>query len=588
MGFLTASVIAMMLQLIGAAPAASSISGVVVSGLTGAVLPETVIELRIRSNASAENGPLFRQTARSVVSGPDGTFTFGDVPAGDYQLVLNRAGSLQTLFIRGMSSSNIGPLPQTLLQLAAGQKLSGLRAAILPESTISGRVLGRTGQPYVGAVTAFVPATSRTGEAVIATYQTVQTNDRGEYRLANLAAGPYFLRAGPVIPQRPSGNGLALGTLVLSEGVIRDDLSHRVYSRACESPSLASAVSYFPGTPDSRNATVLVLSRGENRHNVDFTLAAEPRNVRVSITLPNTQPAIPPTTIELIPQSRFPETESIRCRVQTNGPVHFREIPEGDYLLRVFEAVSEPPPGGQFLARSGTAVHTEILNVTGRDLDVNVRWAPPAASTIKASILADSNLAPVLRQPLFRLRSYPPEFSSSHDLQVRTLPQWENGSWTLTAAPGNYAVDLLAISGACCVPDRLAYAKAIRFNNADTNDGLVGVLGNASGLVEITVAEPVLFRGRLTTRQGVPLSNRIVAVVPDLRSRMDLYRSAVTDGQGRFSMQVGQGDFKVFSAAAVDSKSWEIPVVLRAYEAQGQRVHIGNAPITDIEVVVEP
>lgn len=558
-------------------------SGVVVSGLTGVVLPETLIELRIRSN-----GPLFSEIARSVVSAPDGTFTFGDVPAGDYQLVLSRAGHLQTLFIHGISSSNVGPIPQTLLRLTAGQKLSGLRAAIMPESTISGRLFGRTGQPYVGSVTAFVPTTSRAGEAVIATNQTVRTNDRGEYRLANLAAGPYFLRAGPVIPQRPPSNSIALDTVVGFEGVIHDNLSHRVYSRVCESRGEIPALSYFPGTPDSRNATVLVLGRGENRQNVDFTLSVEPSNVRVSITLANAQPAIVPTTIELIPQSRFPETETIRCRVPTNGPILFRDVPDGDYLLRVFDSLPVWPPGGEFLARSGAAFQPEILNVTRQDLDINVRLTSLPASAIKASIVADSNLTPVLRQPLVRLRPYPPTFSSSHDLQVRTFPKWENSSWALTTASGNYAVDLLAISGACCVPDRLAYAKAIRFNNADAIDGLVRVLGGGPDLLEITVAEPVLLRGRLTTRQGVPLSGRIVAVVPDVRSRMDLYRSAVTNGDGRFAMQVGEGDFKVFSAAGVDSKSWEIPVVLRAYEAQGRRVHIGKEPIPDIELVVDP
>jgi hypothetical protein len=584
MGFLTAILIALVVQL--AAPPAGSISGVVVSGRTGAVLPETRIELRIPSNPPTDNGPLFRGIARSVVSAPDGTFTFADVPAGDYQLVLTRAGHLQTLFIREMGSSNQGPIPHTLLRLTAGQKLSGLRVAIMPESTISGRLLDRNGQPYVGAVTAFVPTTSRADEAVIATHQTVRTNDRGEYRLANLAAGPYFLRAGPVMPQRPPSNSIALEKFVGSEGVIHDNLSHHVYSQECGSRS-GPAPSYFPGTTDSRDAVVLALGSGENRQNLDFTLSAEP-NVRVAITLAGASRGNRPPAIELIPQSSFPETETLRCGAQAGGSVHFQEVPAGDYLLRVFDALPVPPPGGQFLAGNGAAVHTERLTVARQDLDITVRLTPTPAANIKASIVADANLPPVVRQPLVRLRPYPPTFSSFHDLQVRTFPKWENGSWELTTGPGSYAVDLMALTGACCVPDRLAYAKAIRFNNAAAIDGRIQVLGGRTDLLEITVAEPVFLRGRLTTRQGVPLTNRIVAVIPDVRSRLDLYRSAVTGQDGRFGMRVGEGDFKVFSAPGVDSKSWEIPVVLRAYETRGQRVHIGREPFADIDLVVDP
>ena len=86
-------------------------------------------------------------------------------------------------------------------------------------------------------------------------------------------------------------------------------------------------------------------------------------------------------------------------------------------------------------------------------------------------------------------------------------------------------------------------------------------------------------------------ANRVVVLVPDvrLRQRSDLYKSASTDGSGRFRiMGVTPGDYKLFAFDAVDDTAWEDPDFIRTYEDRGKTIHLDEGSDEEIPLVVIP
>jgi hypothetical protein len=72
--------------------------------------------------------------------------------------------------------------------------------------------------------------------------------------------------------------------------------------------------------------------------------------------------------------------------------------------------------------------------------------------------------------------------------------------------------------------------------------------------------------------------NSIVALVPDalaLRKRVDLYRSATADHEGRFKLQnVLPGTYKLFAWEYAPTDAWFDPAFLQLYESFGKSVSL--------------
>ncbi len=66
-----------------------------------------------------------------------------------------------------------------------------------------------------------------------------------------------------------------------------------------------------------------------------------------------------------------------------------------------------------------------------------------------------------------------------------------------------------------------------------------------------------------------------MALLPDVRGRFDLVRTATTDASGRFRLdRVIPGDYKVFAWNEVGDGDWQDPDLMRAFEERGAPIHI--------------
>jgi hypothetical protein len=97
------------------------------------------------------------------------------------------------------------------------------------------------------------------------------------------------------------------------------------------------------------------------------------------------------------------------------------------------------------------------------------------------------------------------------------------------------------------------------------------------GELEIVMAtETATINGTVTTEGRDPVANGIVTLIPENRSRSDLYKSIGTGSEGRFTFRnVPPGDYKLFAWDDIERGAWMDQAYLRDYEARGTSVHVG-------------
>src|ERR1039457_1368754 len=110
-------------------------------------------------------------------TGADGKFTLRDVDPGTYVLAVERDGYVVA---RGQS--------QTVL-VQAGQTTADLKLKLQRTAAISGRILDADGDP-ISNVSVVVSA-ARAGKDLRSETRYATTNDRGEYRMFQIALGEY-------------------------------------------------------------------------------------------------------------------------------------------------------------------------------------------------------------------------------------------------------------------------------------------------------------------------------------------------------------------------------------------------------------
>jgi len=148
--------------------AAQVIAGGVVNRTTGK--PVAQVRLRLRG-----------KTDRFAVTDSGGRFQFTGVQPDRYSLLGVRAGFLGEV---------------RTVTLPEGATLQDLRFPIIPQAVISGRVLDADGWPVRGATVQAFRA-GENGEEPEATAGVNHTDDLGQFRVAGLSAGRYYLRISP-------------------------------------------------------------------------------------------------------------------------------------------------------------------------------------------------------------------------------------------------------------------------------------------------------------------------------------------------------------------------------------------------------
>src|SRR5262245_23581772 len=135
-----------------------------------------------------------RETNRAMITDDAGTFSFTGLPAGRYSLQAIKAG-----FVTMSFGATRPARPGTPIVLADGQRASGITLKMPRGAVITGTVVDQNGEPAIGVGVTALRRTIVNGAPQIGFSSTrrVETDDRGAFRLYELAAGDYVVAATP-------------------------------------------------------------------------------------------------------------------------------------------------------------------------------------------------------------------------------------------------------------------------------------------------------------------------------------------------------------------------------------------------------
>jgi hypothetical protein len=163
-------------------------------------------------------------------------------------------------------------------------------------------------------------------------------------------------------------------------------------------------------------------------------------------------------------------------------------------------------------------------------------------------------------------------------------PAAADGTFSLTKiTPGNYR---LVVNGL----DPTMYIKDAHIDRTDVLQGIA--IGNrVDGALEIVLSTNAgQFDGTIVDAAGKPVSGVQAVLIPDrLRNRSDLFKTATSGANGRFTMRgITPGDYKLFAWEDIEPFSYFDSDVLRPFEALGKTVRIQENSRETAEVKIIP
>jgi len=183
--------------------------------------------------------------AYGAISDRDGHFSISTIRPGAYIPVPERSGFL---YVQPKAAES--RLPN--LTLKPGEHRTDWVVEMVPRAVLSGRVLDENGDPVQGVWVQAMPVSPDTAPATMTPFPNLETDDRGEFRIAG-APGKYYLQA------RPTGR---YG-------------NERPEFRGDGSSETAYGVTYYPSSAPKARAAVVEAIAGKDIGGLEIRLQRE-------------------------------------------------------------------------------------------------------------------------------------------------------------------------------------------------------------------------------------------------------------------------------------------------------------------------
>src|ERR1700689_991747 len=126
----------------------------------------------------------------TALTGVDGGFHIENIAPGRYRLFVERSGFQEVDKHRRHTEGRV-------LTLSAGQEIKDLVIRLQAAAVVEGRITDEDGDPMAEAQVAVLRQTFVSGRSHWEQVGAERTNDLGDYRIAGLAAGNYFISVTP-------------------------------------------------------------------------------------------------------------------------------------------------------------------------------------------------------------------------------------------------------------------------------------------------------------------------------------------------------------------------------------------------------
>lgn len=214
-----------------AEPKAFNVRGKVVNSTTGEPIHGALVQL-------------FAGRPRSRLTGPDGQFVFEDVPAGTFAVQVRKPGFF---FAPQLPFSAASPP----MIIAGPDEPPPATLKLIPEGIIYGHLFGDSGEPLESLPVQVFCERTENGRKARTEFRSTNTDLQGEFRLAELPPGRYFVLAGP--SRVPSSFS----------------------ARPSQGGARGYAAAFYPSGPDLASAAPIEIAPGKHLE-INWTLSSQP------------------------------------------------------------------------------------------------------------------------------------------------------------------------------------------------------------------------------------------------------------------------------------------------------------------------
>jgi Carboxypeptidase regulatory-like domain len=488
-------------------PSPGRVSGHVYRTDTG----EPIAKAQVSLSPSDENTAKGAEQ-RIVRTGADGAFTFADIPAGNYHIEAWHNGYSEFSGAQ-VDGDRVEPGRSNMsISLKPDQTIENLVLHLYAAGVISGQALDEDQDPVPGlAVFALRVSFVEGGQRQIFAAAKAVTDDLGNYRMANLSPGSYYVRAGGLMNHPMEQVGLKEGP------------SGRVQYQN----------TFYPGTPLVTEAQAVHVGPMAEAGDVRFTVPAER-----TFTLRGK--VLRGTGAEGI------RAEEVRCASPADIGYNFGSgtdtaAVEGDGSFKI----SGLPPGDFTLTATslnqgaGTDVGYAVLHVSDSDVraDVEIGQAAEIRGTVKAPpgvSLRGRRISAAIFGPGFYLLHQSSELDPTGRFDIKNIP------------PGDFTLSLSQRGG-----DESIYLSKAMCGGRDYAAREFALTVDSRLDCDITLARDTgMVHGQVTSTDK-PVPGVLVVIIPAAAEPRKVPRytlTSVTDDAGQYKIaDVIPGNYLLFA-----------------------------------------
>jgi len=492
----------------------------------------TVIDLRTSQPLAGATVRVFARgsgSPKSTTTAADGGYVFRGLAPGRYGI----RGSKE-----GYTSDSRRPeyegFSATWLALGEGQSIDNLVLRLAPTGSITGKVTNELEAPMKQVLVEAMRRSLRDGRLSLINSQSAYTDQDGEFRISNLAAGQYVLKA--TKPRDPGRTA---------------------------SPQVYVPV-FYPDAVDPARGQTVNLQLGEELSGIRVTLQRV-RGVRLRGVVVNSDHS--PVRGANITVSQFGANGiQIEATAQDGGKFEIPGVPAGDCNVQVQWTPARTPERSEM----GSAT----VRVGETDLSMPEIVMYPGATVAGHITLPEGQKVAILRS------------------MALLTPTGESGGTPASSGVG--ADGAFTFRGVADGRYRLRFSSLpAGYYAGRVDDALIVVSHGRANPVEVRLEsgagkiQGLVYRDN--EKQVPAESVTVIVVVTDAGdySQQDDVRMARTDRTGRFMLQsVPPGSYAVLAFDNVDRGSFTDPEFIQEVVDEGQTVRIDNAGSADLRLTL--
>jgi hypothetical protein len=430
----------------------------------------------------------------TVVTDDNGRFVLPGLPAGRYSLSASKPGYIAINY-----GARRADRPGTAVVLAAGEQKTDIVIRVPRGAVITGTIYEPAGERAGDAlVRIFRYVTLPTGDRRLVPFNTVNANDRGEYRVFGLVAGEYIVGTSRQLGQqflqtRKEDVESAVRDLKIASGtpLVKFEL-------AASSPGVTYSTTYFPGTVNLSDATTVTVSAGEERAGTDIALQLVPTASIRGVVLDPSGRRTERVMVSMTQSSSMPAVmlTATTTAAQPDGTFVLGPVGAGSYS--VFAQVMAPKtPGrdGALFAPQTLAARADVV-VDGRDVQGLTLTLQPGA-TVSGRLVFDGGtpadttrlvvgVMPLVPASLFSETTSTPDANGNFAV-TGLQPGRHRVTWTVPEGPAwsSWALKSATLNGKDVLADGVDVGTENLSNLIVTSTNrtaeLSGVIQDASG-----------------------------------------------------------------------------------------------------------